>query len=176
MRAEFGFPSPRATYALSAELSGSIDPVSSSIGEDEVSGTLPDHDRRRIRVAGSDHRHYRCVCDPQALDAVDAQPRIDDRKRIAAQLAGADLMVVRDRRLSNVLIDVARRRVLLDDAPVAERISGADTSAQLDGRDEALDVPLAREDVRVERDWIAAFGPVSRRVPGSAGGRSRRAA
>ena len=36
----------------------------------------------------------------------------------------------------------------------AERVRRADAPAQVDGRDEALEVGLAREDVRVERDRI----------------------
>ena len=42
----------------------------------------------------------------------------------------------------------------LDGAPVAERVRRADPPAQVDGRDEALEVGFAREDVRVERDRI----------------------
>ena len=42
----------------------------------------------------------------------------------------------------------------LDGAPRAERVRRADAPAQVDRRDEPLEVRFAREDVRVERDRI----------------------
>ena len=73
-----GPPSPRAMYAVSAELSASIEPVSSSIGEDELGGTLADHDRRGVGVAGRDTGDDRCVRDAEAADAAHTQLRIHD--------------------------------------------------------------------------------------------------
>ena len=46
---------------------------------------------------------------------------------------------------------------LSDGTPSAERVRRADPPAQVDGRDETLEVGFACEDVRVERDRI--FGP-----------------
>ncbi len=63
-------------------------------------------------------------------------------------------MVVRDRRLPDVVADVACTGVLLRDAPVAERVGRADPSAELDGRDETVDVGVTAEHLRVERDGI----------------------
>ena len=78
---------------------------------------------------------------------------------VGAHLARADLVVVRDRGLADVLPHGLGRvhrgaRVSLVRAPLAEGRGRADPPAQLDGRDKALEVGLAREDVRVERDGI----------------------
>ena len=84
--------------------------------------------------------------------------------RIGAHLAGADLVVVRDRRLADVLAHgvcrVHRRaRVALLRTPGAQGRGRADPPAQLDGGDQALEVGLEREDVGVERDGILGRGP-----------------
>ena len=49
------------------------------LAEDQVGGLLGDHHRRGVRVRARDRRHHRGVDDAQALDAVDAELRVDDR-------------------------------------------------------------------------------------------------
>jgi hypothetical protein len=57
---------------------------------------LADHDRGRVRVAARNLRHDRGVGDAQPLDAVDAQPWIDDGIDLAPHAAGADRVHVGD--------------------------------------------------------------------------------
>ncbi len=104
------------------------------------------------------------------MDAVHPEPRVDDGGRIVAHPARPDLVVVRDRRLPDVLPHVVgrahgRSRVSLDRAPFAQRRGGADPPAELDGRDQALEIGLAGEDVRVERDGILGRSPCEPQGP-----------
>jgi hypothetical protein len=48
--------------------------------EDEVGRLLADHDRRRVGVPGRHGRHHRRVRNPQILQPVHAQVRVDDRE------------------------------------------------------------------------------------------------
>src|ERR1043165_1662756 len=57
---------------------------------DHLRTLLADHDRRRVCVAGRHCRHDGRVDDAEPGDTVHTQPRIDDRHRVGAHLAGAD--------------------------------------------------------------------------------------
>ena len=51
-----------------------------------VGELLPDHDRRRVCIAGDDRRHDRGIGDAKSFDSMDFQLRIDDRGDLALVL------------------------------------------------------------------------------------------
>ncbi len=54
---------------------------------DIIRGAFADDDARSHRVSRSDARHNGAVCDPQIIDSIDSQVRIDNRHRVAAHFA-----------------------------------------------------------------------------------------
>ena len=62
--------------------------------ESRIGCLLPDHDRRRVRVARRDPRHDRGIGDTQRLDTVHLEVETDHRHAIRAHPAGAHRMVV----------------------------------------------------------------------------------
>jgi hypothetical protein len=73
--------------------------------QDQVRSLLCDHDGRRVGVRRSDCRHDRSIDDAQALEATNAQFRIDDRIIVFAHSARSDRVPHGRGRSSNVLAE-----------------------------------------------------------------------
>src|SRR6185503_67084 len=110
---------------------------------------LRDHDRRGVRVAADDRGHHGGIDDGEALDAADAQRRIDDRHAVAPHSASADGMIdgvgaATDPCDERVVAGAAGEEL---SAPVRhERRTLHDIARALDAREERLDV-LARPEI-----------------------------
>src|SRR5215211_8951326 len=121
----------------------------------QVRGLLANHDARGVRVDADDRRHNGGVGDPQALDAADPEFRVDDRP-VGADPAGADRMVVRPRAPGD---EVAQASLVPDvlacehlgRVPLGEGARGVELARLLDAEEEALDVGVLAEVVRVDQ-------------------------
>src|SRR5215208_3001386 len=109
--------------------------------QDHIRGPFADHDARCVCVDADDGRHDGGVGDPQALDAVDPEFRVEDRSVVGANLAGADRMVVRprppgDEVVQALLVLDLLTREHLGSAPLGEGACGVDLARLLDALQE----------------------------------------
>src|SRR5262249_32996281 len=124
----------------------------STVFEDHRGAFLADHNRGRVGVAARHLRHDRSVGDPQPLDTIDAQPRIDHSIYLASHPAGADRVQVGDAALADFrdhlgLAPALRAGYdLLADKRLERRL-GRDLAAELDAIDQRLEVVIACQEI-----------------------------